>query len=175
MRPGSSSFSRRKWKQKSVHGDQSSQSTNNLRRHAKCLQKVTSRLSGLSFQLKLTSVQVFKPNKQLFSVIKQTLISCFCVRVRSEWPNAVLSERACAAGDKLFWSGLELYLQSRWLVWFKIAPPQLGCRWKTLSAQGPAKSRALTTPLYALRTPQNSIFELDNSFGSTSKGKTLKK
>lgn len=102
-----------------------------------------------------------------FCVIKKTLIGCGCAKIRADWLNTVLSGQACAAGDKLFWSGLRLYLQSRWLAWFKIAPSQSGCSWKTRSVQGPTKTSTLTAVLYALMGPQNSIFELCNSFGTT--------
>lgn len=127
--------------------------------------RILFRLSGLSFKLKHTSAQtVLKANMHLFSVIKQTLTGC--AKIKAEWLKAALSEQACAAGDKLFWSGLGFYLQSRWLLWFKIAPSQSGCRWKTRSVQGPAKTSTLTAVLYALMGPQNFICELCKSFGA---------
>lgn len=96
------------------------------------VEKVQSRLSGLWIKHRHTSAQtVLKPNMRLFSVIKQTLIGCGCAKIRADWLHTALSEPACAAGDKGFWSGLGLYLQSRWLAWFKIAQSQSGCSWKT--------------------------------------------
>lgn len=132
-------------------------------------------LSSLWFKLKHTSAQtVFKPNMHLFSVIKQTLIGCGCAKIRADWLSTALSEQACAAGDKLFWSGLRLYLQSRWLAWFKIAPSQSGCSWKTRSVHGPTKTSTLTVVLYALISPQNLIFDLCNSFWDSKSNKKIK-
>lgn len=53
-------------------------------------------------------VLIHKPNMHLFSVIKQILLSCGCGKIRADWSSAAVSERACAAVDKQFWSGLGL-------------------------------------------------------------------
>lgn len=117
------------------------------------VEEVQSRLSGLWLKHRHTSAQtVLKPNMRLFSGIKQTLTGCGCAKIRADWLHTALSEPACAAGDKRSWSGLGLYLQSRWLAWFKIAPSQSGCGWKTRRVQGPRERSMLTAVWWAPRT-----------------------
>lgn len=53
-------------------------------------------------------VLIHKPNTHFFSVIKQTLLSCGCGKMRADRSSAAVSERTCAAVDKQFWSGLSL-------------------------------------------------------------------